>query len=114
MRDSAETRVLPSTPVEKYRLYGTFFAFFLGFVYVAGGLAYRQLFQSTDLKEQSDTQSRRVVLRPPARGRIYDRNGFVLVDNRARWSVKADLAALQKEIRAEYLRLLAEIGRAHV
>ena len=107
MRDSAETRVLPSTPVEKYRLYGTFFAFFLGFVYVAGGLAYRQLFQSTDLKEQSDTQSRRVVLRPPARGRIYDRNGFVLVDNRARWSVKADLAALQKEIRAEYLRLLA-------
>mgnify|MGYP003333127792 CR=1 FL=1 len=107
MRDSAETRVLPSTPVEKYRLYGTFFAFFLGFVYVAGGLAYRQLFQSADLKEQSDTQSRRVVLRPPARGRIYDRNGFVLVDNRARWSVKADLAALQKEIRAEYLRLLA-------
>lgn len=107
MKESADQRVLPSTPVEKLRLYGVFFFFVLGFLYVVGGLAYRQLIQSTDLKEQSDTQSRRVVLRPPARGRIYDRNGFPLVDNRARWSVKADLAALQKEIRAEYLRLLA-------
>lgn len=107
MRDSADTRVLPSTPVEKLRLYGVFFFFGLGFLYVVGGLAYRQLIQSNDLKEQSDTQSRRVVLRPPARGRIYDRNGFPLVDNRARWSVKADLASLQKEFRAEYLRLLA-------
>ena len=99
--------VLPSTPVDRLRLYGVFFFFFAGFLYVIGGLVYRQLIQSNDLKEQSDTQSRRVVLRPPARGRIYDRNGFPLVDNRARWSVKADLASLQKEFRAEYLRLLA-------
>ena len=107
MKESPDTRVLPSTPVERLRLYGVFFFFFAGFVYVVGGLAFRQLIQSSDLKEQSDTQSRRVVLRPPARGRIYDRNGFPLVDNRARWSVKADLAALQKEFRAEYLRLIA-------
>ncbi len=107
MRERADTKVLPSTPVEKLRLYAVFGLFFTGFLYVAGGLAYRQLVQSNDLKEQSDNPSRRIVLRPPARGRIYDRNGFVLVDNRARWSVKADLAALQKEFRAEYLRLLA-------
>ena len=107
MRDSPDDKVLPSTPVDRLRLFGVFFFFLAGFLYVAGGLAYRQLIQSTDLKEQSDTQSRRVVLRPPARGRIYDRNGFPLVDNRARWSVKADLASLQKEFRAEYLRLLA-------
>ncbi len=107
MRERADTKVLPSTPVEKLRLYAVFGLFFTGFLYVAGGLAYRQLVQSNDLKEQADNQSRRIVLRPPARGRIYDRNGFVLVDNRARWSVKADLAALQKEFRAEYLRLLA-------
>lgn len=100
-------RVLPSTPVDRLRLYGVFFFFAAGFVYVIGGLAFRQLVQSTDLKEQSDNQSRRVVMRPPARGRIYDRNGFALVDNRARWSVKADLSALQKEFRAEYLRLVA-------
>lgn len=107
MKESPDTRVLPSTPVERLRLYAVFFFFFAGFVYVVAGLGFRQLIQSNDLKEQSDTQSRRVVLRPPARGRIYDRNGFPLVDNRARWSVKADLAALQKEFRAEYLRLVA-------
>jgi len=107
MKDSNDMRVLPSTPVERLRLYGVFGFFFAGFLYVAGGLAYRQLVQAGDLKEQSDTQSQRVVLRPPARGRIYDRNGFSLVDSRARWSVKADLAALQKEFRAEYLRLVA-------
>lgn len=107
MKESSDMRVLPSTPVDRLRLYGVFFFFFAGFLYVTGGLVYRQLIQSNDLKEQSDSQSRRVVLRPPARGRIYDRNGFPLVDNRARWSVKADLASLQKEFRAEYLRLLA-------
>jgi penicillin-binding protein 2 len=107
MKESSDMHVLPSTPVDRLRLYGVFFFFFAGFLYVIGGLVYRQLIQSNDLKEQSDTQSRRVVLRPPARGRIYDRNGFPLVDNRARWSVKADLASLQKEFRAEYLRLLA-------
>ncbi len=107
MNESSDNRVLPSTPVERLRLFGVFFFFLAGFLYVVGGLAYRQLIQSNDLKEQSDTQSRRVVLKPPARGRIYDRNGFPLVDNRARWSVKADLASLQKEFRAEYLRLLS-------
>ena len=107
MREQADTKVLPSTPIDKLRLYAVFGLFSLGFLYVVGGLAYRQLIQSGDLKEQSDNQSRRIVLLPPARGRIYDRNGFVLVDNRARWTVKADLAALQKEFRSEYLRLLA-------
>ena len=107
MKESYKNRALPSTPVERFRLYFVFFVFLTGFLYVIGGLIFRQLIQSSDLKEQSDTQSRRVVLRPPARGRIYDRNGFPLVDNRARWSVKADLASLQKEFRAEYLRLLA-------
>jgi penicillin-binding protein 2 len=107
MKESYKNRALPSTPVERFRLYFVFFVFLTGFLYVIGGLIFRQLIQSSDLKEQSDTQSRRVVLRPPARGRIYDRNGFPLVDNRARWSVKADLASLQKDFRTEYLRLLA-------
>ncbi len=107
MKDSTDMRVLPSTPVERLRLHVVFTVFFTGFLYIVGGLAYRQLVQSGDLKEQSNSQSQRVVLRPPARGRIYDRNGFALVDSRARWSVKADLAALQKEFSAEYLRLVA-------
>jgi penicillin-binding protein 2 len=107
MNGPPRIHVLPSTPVDRPRLHATFFLFLAGFLYVAAGLAYRQLIQSNELMEQSDNQSRRVILRPPARGRIYDRNGYPLVDNRARWSVKADLAALQKEFRGEYLRLLA-------
>ena len=70
MKESYKNRALPSTPVERFRLYFVFFVFLTGFLYVIGGLIFRQLIQSSDLKEQSDTQSRRVVLRPPARGRI--------------------------------------------
>jgi len=104
MKEAPDNRVLPSTPIERIRLNAVFFFFFAGIIYVAFGLGYRQLLQSNDLKDISDTQSRRVILRPPARGQIVDRNGYVLVDNRTRWSVKADLASLQKEFRAEYLK----------
>ncbi|MEY3392974.1 MAG: hypothetical protein RLZZ322_1823, partial [Verrucomicrobiota bacterium] len=34
MTESPETKVLPSTPVEKIRLYGVFCLFALGFLYV--------------------------------------------------------------------------------
>ena len=47
-----------------------------------------------------------MVLRPPSRGLIYDRNGYVLVENRIRWSIKADLLALQPEIHRKYLALI--------
>ena len=106
MRSAPGEKILPSTPVGRPRLHVVFLIFALGFLYVTLGLLTRQLFQSGELKEQSESQSRRVVLRPPARGRIYDRNGYVLVDNRVRWSVKADIEKLQKEFREAYLRLL--------
>ncbi|MCX6919442.1 MAG: penicillin-binding transpeptidase domain-containing protein [Verrucomicrobia bacterium] len=98
----------PSDPISAWRLHAIFFFFCAGFVYVAFGLGYRQLFQSVDLTSQSDNQSRRVVIQPSSRGKIFDRNGYVLVDNRVRWSVKADLLALQPEFRKEYLELLKQ------
>lgn len=107
MKEELPGKVLPSTPIDRLRLYGVFFFFAIGFIYVSVGLGFRQLVESGKLKAASESQSRRIVILPPARGRIYDRNGEILVDNRARWSVKADLAALQKEFRAEYLKLLA-------
>lgn len=107
MIEPFESKVLPSTPVDRFRLLGVFALFAAGFGYVAVGLAYRQLVQTHDLKDQADTQSRRLLMRPPARGQIFDRHGTVLADNRARWSVKADLAALEKEFRGEYRRLMA-------
>lgn len=96
----------PSDPISAWRLRAIFFFFCAGFVYVAVGLSYRQLVQSVSLTEKSDNQGQRVVILPPSRGKIFDRNGYVLVDNRVRWSVKADLLALQPEFRKEYLALL--------
>jgi len=106
MREPDETEALPSTPLAKQRLYLVFALFAVGFTYVAIGLGLRQLVQDTDLKAQYETQSRRIVLRPPSRGLIYDRNGYVLVENRIRWSIKADLLALQPEIHRKYLSLI--------
>ena len=96
----------PSDPISAWRLRTVFFFFCAGFVYVAVGLSYRQLVQNVSLTEKSDNQGQRVVILPPSRGKIFDRNGYVLVDNRVRWSVKADLLALQPEFRKEYLALL--------
>ena len=96
----------PSDPISAWRLRAVFFFFCAGFVYVAVGLSYRQLVQNVSLTEKSDNQGQRVVILPPSRGKIFDRNGYVLVDNRVRWSVKADLLALQPEFRKEYLALL--------
>ena len=96
----------PSDPISAWRLRAIFFFFCAGFVYVAVGLSYRQLVQNESLTKKSDNQGQRVVILPPSRGKIFDRNGYVLVDNRVRWSVKADLLALQPEFRKEYLALL--------
>ncbi len=96
----------PSDPISAWRLRAVFFFFCAGFFYVAVGLSYRQLVQNESLTEKSDNQGQRVVILPPSRGKIFDRNGYVLVDNRVRWSVKADLLALQPEFRKEYLALL--------
>jgi penicillin-binding protein 2 len=106
MKAPVETEALPSSPIAKARLYLVFTMFAVGFIYVALGLAFRQLWQSGDLKAQYETQSRRVVLRPPSRGVVYDRNGYVLVENRIRWTIKADLLALQPEIHRRYLWLI--------
>lgn len=96
----------PSDRISPWRLQAVFFLFCAGFIYVAVGLGYRQLIQNDALTSKSENQSQRVVIRPPSRGKIFDRNGYVLVDNRVRWSVKADLLALQPEFRKEYLSLL--------
>ncbi len=106
MRDKTGPEILPSTPVGRARLLILFWATGALLGYVLIGLGYRQLIQSGDLKLQSDSQSRRVVIVPPARGIIYERNGHELVVNRVRWSVKADLTELQGEFRKAYISLL--------
>jgi len=107
MSQEKKAEVLPSTPIEPLRLKIIFGIFAVGFVYILVGLVLRQLVEANKFQDQYETQSRRLVILPPARGRIYDRHGYVLVDNRVRWSVRANLADLEPEFRAEYRKLLA-------
>lgn len=79
-----------------------------GLLYVAGGLVYRQAIQHQAIEDQHERQIRHAILIPGSRGRIFDRNGFELVDNRVRWSVTVDLGKLRPQIIREQRRLLAQ------
>jgi penicillin-binding protein 2 len=87
-------------------MYFIFTIFAVGFIYIFCGLFYRQLIQSKDLIDQANSQSEVIVWRPPARGEIVDRNGVTLVENRVRWSVKANLLSLEGEIDKEFKSLV--------
>jgi len=97
---------LPSAPITPWRMYFIFTIFAVGFIYIFCGLFYRQLIQSKDLIDQANSQSEVIVWRPPARGEIVDRNGVTLVENRVRWSVKANLLSLEGEIDKEFKSLV--------
>ena len=59
--------------------------FLLCALFLLAGLAKRQLLQSEDYLQQHNQQSRRIVMTPAPRGEIRDRNGNVLVTNKARF-----------------------------
>ncbi len=104
--DSLNKISVPSAPITPWRMYVIFTVFAVGFIYIFCGLFYRQLIQSQDLIDQANSQSEVIVWRPPARGKIMDRNGRTLVENRVRWSVKANLLSLEGEIDKEYRTLV--------
>ncbi len=68
---------------------------------LATGMAVEQLFKSGKYSERERIQNQRRVIVPGPRGRILDRDGQVLVDNRARFSAVLDLAELRSEFTAE-------------
>ena len=74
-------------------------------VVLAGGLAYQQLFRSDLYHEREKQQNQRRILIPGPRGNIYDRDGRLLVGNRARFAVTLYLDELRKEFHREYLRV---------
>lgn len=93
---------LPSAPIAPWRMLSISAVFAVGLIYISLGLFYRQMIQSNELMLQSKSQGEIIVWRQPMRGKILDRNGVLLVDNRIRWSVKADLLLLEDEIDHEY------------
>ena len=84
-----------------------FFYFILAalLLVLAGGLAYQQLGKVVKHAEAARKQNQRRILVPGPRGNIEDRNGKVLVDNRARFSVRLMLDALAGEFSREQVRI---------
>ena len=71
-----------------------------------GGLAFRQLLRTDLYIEREKVQNQRRVLIPGPRGNITDREGRVLVGNRARFSAVLYLAELRREFRRELIQIV--------
>ncbi|MEY4488097.1 MAG: hypothetical protein RIQ79_605 [Verrucomicrobiota bacterium] len=98
------------TLIESHRGYDPRLWVFYGFAVVllgvlASGLFYQQLLRTGIHLERETVQSQRRVVIPGPRGRIYDRDGRLLVANRARFAVTLHLDELRTEFRHEFLRI---------
>src|SRR5215212_5666463 len=69
------------------------------------GLAYEQLVKVGEYADAERQQNQRRILYPGPRGNIEDRQGRVLVNNRARFSVRLLLDQLRPELRREQIRI---------
>lgn len=69
------------------------------------GLAYQQLGKVGEYADAERQQNQRRILYPGPRGNIEDRNGKVLVNNRARFSVRLLLDQLRPELFKEQIRI---------
>lgn len=94
--------------VSPRRLLVPAFVFALALAYILVGLVLRQLVHGASYDDRFRMQSSRVIQVPAPRGFIFDRNGKLLVGNRPRFNIVADLGALQEEFRDEYLRRFRE------
>jgi penicillin-binding protein 2 len=72
---------------------------------LVAGLAYQQLRKTSEYADAERQQNQRRILYPGPRGNIEDRNGNVLVNNRARFSVRLLLDQLRSEFRKEQDRI---------
>lgn len=86
-----------------------FYVLFGGlFLALIAGLFFRQVIQYQDFLKQEKQQSLRRILQPGTRGNIVDRNGALLVGNRAIWNAVLYLNELRPAFKKEYQFLLQE------
>ncbi|MBL9189016.1 MAG: peptidoglycan glycosyltransferase [Opitutaceae bacterium] len=72
---------------------------------LVGGLAYQQLVKVDVYADAARQQTQRRVFYPGPRGVIEDREGRLLVGNRAQFSVRLMLDQLRPELRTEQIRI---------
>ena len=73
---------------------------------LATTLGYRQLYQASEYRELERKQAHRRILRPGPRGDVLDRDGRLLIGNRAHYSAVIKLEILRKEIQLEKIKLV--------
>ena len=83
----------------------------LGFILLLSQLIQEQVFHRDKHLEREKQQTMRRILLPGPRGNVLDRNGELLIGNRARFSAAVFLNSLRKEFRREYLSQTGEIKR---
>ena len=72
---------------------------------LVGGLAYQQLTKVNEYADAERQQNQRRIIFPGPRGNIEDREGNLLVGNRARFSVRLQLDQLKPALRDELRRI---------
>ncbi|MGE9290557.1 MAG: penicillin-binding transpeptidase domain-containing protein [Puniceicoccales bacterium] len=83
----------------------------VGFTLLVSQLFREQIINRDEHLKREEQQTMRRILLPGPRGNILDRNGDLLVGNRARFSAAVFLNSLRKEFREEYLSQAREIKR---
>ena len=73
---------------------------------LATTLGYRQLYQASEYRELERKQTHRRILRPGPRGDVFDRDGRLLIGNRAHYSAVIRLEMLREEIQLEKIKLV--------
>lgn len=79
--------------------------FCVGFAVLLAGLWWVQIVNATRHQESVETQAFRSVRIPAVRGKILDRNGVALVENRPNYNINLYLEELSPAFRKEYQRI---------
>lgn len=100
----------PGSMVESHRGYDPRLWVFQGvfvimLLVLAGGLAYQQLINADRYRAREEQQNQRRVIVPGPRGKLFDRDGRLLVGNNPRFAVTLNLDELRDEFRKEFLRI---------
>ncbi len=98
-------RLIETYKARNPRVIFFYFVVVLLLTVLVSGLAYQQLVRTDIYNESERIQNQRRILIPGPRGNIYDREGRLLVGNRARFSVVIYLDELRGEFRNEFLKI---------
>ena len=90
---------------EKKRLFLFKFIYLFIFCNLIVALLYLQFFRKDEFSDKERIQGQRRIIRPGPRGDVFDRNGKLLIGNKAEFAAVLHLDQLKNEIWEEKIRL---------